>query len=77
MGTLKFISLFLLQYESPLSEETKHRIEPYQNGSAKSISIDGSLHSDLQNLSTYAKEAVDHKDSMTINPLNGSKGCTW
>jgi len=62
-----------VKYESSLSEETKHRIEPYQNGSAKSISIDGSLHSDLQNLSTYAKEAVDHKDSMTINPLNGSK----
>lgn len=61
------------QCESPLFEEIKDHIEPYQNGSANSISVDEALHSDLQKLSTYAKKAVDHKDLMTVKPLNGSK----
>lgn len=76
MGKLTCFSIFAKKnkekYERPLSEETKHRIEPCQNGSSKSINIDGALHSDLQNLSTYAKETVDHKDLLTIKPLNGS-----
>lgn len=76
MGKLTCFSIFAkknkVKYERPLSEDTKHRIEPCQNGSSKSINIDGALHSDLQNLSTYAKETVEHKDLMTIKPLNGS-----
>ena len=74
LGTLKSFSLFILQQcESPSFEEIKDHIEPYQNGSANSISVDEALHSDLQKLSTYAKKAVDHKDLMTVKPLNGSK----
>ena len=74
MGKLTCFSIFSknnkLKYENPLSEEMKHHIEPCQNGSAKIINIDGALHSDLYNLSTYAKDVEDHKDLMIIKPLN-------